>query len=234
MKYMEMVQKVDELNKHYKNADTISLLSKLDNEFPSLTLVSSFGAESAVLLHLVSLVNKEIPIIFIDTGKLFKETLDYKETLEKELGLKNIQIFKPQSTLLKKHDPKDFIHKYDADLCCHIRKVEPLSRALKNTDVWISGRKRFQTATRSEIPLFEIDDMRIKINLLANWTRNGIKAYFEKYGLPEHPLVADNYLSIGCMPCTTAVKEGEDIRSGRWRGQIKTECGIHTKHNAVI
>ncbi|MCC3861198.1 phosphoadenylyl-sulfate reductase [Pseudemcibacter aquimaris] len=227
MNYLELVNKVDQLNDHYKDTDSFTLLRDLALEFPSLTLVSSFGAESAVLLHLVSRVNINIPVVLIDTGKLFEETLQYKDILKHEFGLKNIKSFKPDTSMLNAKDPHGIAHESRPDLCCFIRKVEPLNRALKNTNIWISGRKKYQSASRSNIPLFELDDMRIKVNPLANWSRDDMAYYIEKYKLPEHPLLKDNFLSIGCMPCTTAVGKDEDPRAGRWRGQVKTECGIH-------
>ena len=108
-----------------------------------------------------------------------------------------------------------------------MRKVAPLAKGLANYDAWISGRKRFQATTRVALPLFESDGPRIKLNPLATWTEADIKAYFEKHALPEHPLVAKNFLSIGCLPCTSPVRPGEDARAGRWRGRGKTECGVH-------
>lgn len=224
---MKMSDRVYSLNRHYEKVDTLELLKDLEANFPSLTLVSSFGAESAVLLHLISLISVKIPVIFIETGKLFKQTIEYKNTLEKHLSLKNIQIFGPNPELIDKHDPTGNTHLKNTGLCCYVRKVEPLERALMNTNIWISGRKKFQSEARENLPLFEIDDTRIKVNPLANWTKELIDNYYNENNLPEHPLVKNNYLSIGCFPCTTAVKSGEDLRSGRWRGQEKTECGIH-------
>jgi phosphoadenosine phosphosulfate reductase len=227
MKYLKRLEKTDELNKKYADTDSLTILKEMGEEFPSLALVSSFGTESAVLLHLVSQANVDTSVFFMDTGKIFSQTLDYKKTLEEQLGLRNIQVFHPAEEQLKKHDPSGDKHKSDTDLCCYIRKVEPLSRALKNTQAWISGRKRFQAFSRSSIPLFELDDMRIKINPLANWSPKELADYAKRHKLPIHPLLKDGYLSIGCIPCTSPVKEGDDPRSGRWRGQDKTECGIH-------
>lgn len=227
MNYLELVEKVDRLNDQYDKIDSLTMLRALADEFPSLTLVSSFGAESAVLLHMVSRINANIPIILIDTGKLFKETIRYKDILQTDFGLKNVKVFEPKAELLKEHDPLGGAHLSQSDLCCFIRKVEPLTRALKNTNIWISGRKKYQSASRSNLPLFELDDMRIKVNPLANWTKEDVSLYSDENKLPDHPLVKDNYLSIGCIPCTTAVKKGEEPRAGRWRGQVKSECGIH-------
>lgn len=234
MKYLDLVKLVDALNEKYNGTNSFMMLSELVNDFPDLALVSSFGAESAVLLHLISQVSTEIPVIFIDTGKLFKQTLDYKTTLEKEFGLNNIQIFKPKQELLKENDLNGDLNKKEPNLCCFTRKVEPLSRALINSSIWISGRKKFQSSSRSTLALFELEDMRLKVNPLANWSQADVYAYFKEHQLPAHPLVKEGYLSIGCAPCTTAVKPGEDKRSGRWRGQVKSECGIHGNHENNI
>lgn len=227
MTYLELVDKVDRLNEQYKNVDSLTLLRDLANEFPSLTLVSSFGAESAVLLHMISRVDVNTPVVLVDTGKLFIETIRYKETLQNEFGLKNVKVFEPNAELLKQNDRQGNAHLNQPNLCCFIRKVEPLTRALKDANIWISGRKKYQSASRSDLQLFELDDMRVKVNPLANWTKEDISFYSDKNKLPNHPLLKDNYLSIGCMPCTTAVKKGEGPRAGRWRGQVKSECGIH-------
>ncbi|MEJ0052607.1 MAG: phosphoadenylyl-sulfate reductase [Methylovirgula sp.] len=196
--------------------------------FPGrIALVSSFGAESAVLLHMASAIDPATPVLFLDTLHLFSETLEYRDALVARLGLTNVIELKPDERQLAEEDPETFLWSSNPDRCCAIRKVEPLAKALKNYDAWISGRKRFQAATRAALPLFESDGERIKLNPLATWTPDDIKAYFKKYDLPPHPLVAKSYLSIGCIPCTSPVRPGEDARAGRWRGRGKTECGVH-------
>jgi phosphoadenosine phosphosulfate reductase len=116
---------------------------------------------------------------------------------------------------------------WDPDGCCEIRKVEPLKRAKQGLDAWISGRKAFQSVTRQNLPRFEIEDGRLKINPLGDWTKDDLDAWFAEHDLPRHPLEAQGYLSVGCQPCTSTVAPGEDPRAGRWRGWDKTECGIH-------
>ncbi|QAY96831.1 phosphoadenylyl-sulfate reductase [Methylovirgula ligni] len=192
-----------------------------------IALVSSFGADSAVLLHMVAQIDKATPVLFLDTLHLFPETLAYRDALVDRLGLTRLITLKPDLEELSREDPENFQWSSDPDRCCALRKVVPLAKALANYDAWITGRKRFQAATRAALPLFESDGPRIKLNPLATWTQADIKAYFEKYDLPEHPLVAKNFLSIGCLPCTSPVRPGEDARSGRWRGRGKTECGVH-------
>jgi len=193
-----------------------------------IALVSSFGADSAVLLHMVAEIDKSVPVIFIDTLVLFPETLAYRDELVSRLGLTNVETVWPNPDLLEREDPENFLWATNPDRCCEIRKVLPLAEALDGYDAWISGRKRFQSTSRSNLALVESEGGRIKINPLAHWTARSILSYLEAHALARHPLVAKNYPSIGCIPCTTPVKPGEDDRAGRWRGRGKVECGLHT------
>jgi len=192
-----------------------------------IALVSSFGADSAVLLHMVAEIDRNLPVIFIDTLQLFPETIAYRDRLVDLLGLTDLRTIQPDPQALAKHDPENFLWASDPDLCCELRKVDPLVAAVDGFEAWITGRKRFQSDTRRTLPLFETEGERVKVNPLAGWSTAELAAYFEKYELPQHELVAKNYLSIGCMACTSPVKPGEDPRAGRWRGRSKTECGIH-------
>ncbi|MET3827357.1 phosphoadenosine phosphosulfate reductase [Sphingomonas sp. PvP055] len=189
--------------------------------------VSSFGAESAVLLHLIAQVDRDIPVIFLNTQKIFGETLAYRDQLSEKLGLTDLRVFRPDPRLLAAKDATGLRWNYDPDGCCDLRKVEPLRRALAPFDSWISGRKGFQAGTRIAMPRFEEDEGRLKINPLADWDKTKLEAYFSEYELPRHPLEAQGYPSIGCAPCTSKVQPGEDPRAGRWRGWDKVECGIH-------
>lgn len=198
--------------------------------FPGqIALVSSFGAEAAVLLHLVAQVDRATPVLFLETGKLFDETLAYRDLLTARLGLSDLRNLRPDPRSLAAHDEGGTLWFRDADACCRIRKVEPLERGLKPFAASINGRKRFQAATRSAIPLVEADGARLKFNPLADWGAAEIEAYFIRHDLPRHPLVAQGYPSIGCAPCTQPVQDNEDVRAGRWRGSEKTECGIHNR-----
>lgn len=192
-----------------------------------IALVSSFGADSAVLLHLAASVDRAIPVVFVDTGRLFPETLAHRDRLIETLGLADVRTVGPDPAKLANADPYKALWMSDPDACCRIRKTEPLARALAGFDAWFTGRKRFQAATRAAIPVFEADGARTKVNPLAGWTSADLKAYAAEQGLPAHPLVAEGYPSIGCVPCTSKVAAGEDERAGRWRGLDKTECGIH-------
>ncbi len=189
--------------------------------------VSSYGAESAVLLHMVAAIDTDVPVIFTNTQKMFGETLAYRDELSERLGLTDLRVFRPDPRVLAAKDNTGLRWSYDPDGCCEIRKVEPLRRALAPFDAWISGRKGFQSGTRLALPRFEEDEGRLKINPLADWKKDQLEAYFAEHDLPRHPLEAQGYLSIGCAPCTSKVRPGEDPRAGRWRGWDKVECGIH-------
>lgn len=189
--------------------------------------VSSFGAESAVLLHLIAQVDRDIPVIFLNTQKIFGETLAYRDQLSEMLGFTDLRVFRPDPHRLAEKDATGLRWNYDPDGCCDLRKVEPLRRALAPFDSWISGRKGFQAGTRIAMPRFEEDEGRLKINPLADWDKARLEAYFAEHRLPRHPLEAQGYPSIGCAPCTSKVQPGEDPRAGRWRGWDKVECGIH-------
>ena len=195
-----------------------------------VAMVSSFGAESAALLHLVSRIDPSVPVLFLDTGKHFPETLAYRDELAERFGLNLVNLY-PDLADLKARDETGLRWSYDPDGCCEIRKVRPLETALAGYDASFTGRKAFQSATRANLPRFEIDTSdaqgRLKINPLIDWDAGRIAAYFEEHDLPRHPLVERGFPSIGCSPCTRPVGEGEDPRAGRWSGWDKVECGIH-------
>lgn len=198
-------------------------------------VVSSFGVESAALLHLVSRVNPAAPILFIDTQMMFQETLDYQRELAAELGLSDVRVIAAESEELRRADVFGRLHLKDADACCHLRKVVPLERALAGFDAWVNGRKRHQSASRTAIRPVEAEAHgRLKINPLLHWERADVETYFEIHDLPRHPLVRHGYTSIGCAPCTAKPGAGADPRSGRWAGQEKTECGIHIDGGRIV
>ncbi len=214
------------------------LRAMITNEFKGkIALISSFGADSALLIRLVADVDPATPILFLDTEKHFPETLDYVDQLEREFGLTNVRRLKPREDLVQNIDPNGELWKTQVNRCCWMRKVEPLKRVLESGEyeAVITGRKRYQTSDRADIDNVELfDDGVFRINPLCTWTKDDIRAEFEKRDLPQHPLVAEGYPSIGCAPCTKQVQPGEDERSGRWAhtidmgGSQKQECGIHT------
>lgn len=224
--------RVAELTARYGRLDGAALLGALVNEqFPGrIAVVSSFGTESAVLLAMAAEADPSFPVFFINTGKLFGETLRYRDTLVAALGLTDVRTIGPTPEDLAAGDPDSLLFTRSHDACCHLRKTVPLDRALSGVDAWVTGRKRFQASTRAALPLFEDEEGtgRIKVNPLAFWDRERIENEFTRRGLPRHPLEADGFLSIGCFTCTERVAPGADPRSGRWAGSAKTECGIHT------
>ena len=222
------------LNRMFRGADTTAVLDAVlkDRIAGDVAVVSSFGAESVVLLHLIAGVDPATPVLFLDTGKHFPETLAYRDEVLARLGLTNLQVLAPDPAELAARDESGLRWSYDPDGCCEIRKVRPLEKALARFDGSITGRKAFQSSTRANLPRFEVDTSdalaRLKINPLIDWQAADLTAYVAAHDLPPHPLVADGYPSIGCSPCTSKVAAGEDPRSGRWKGWDKTECGIHS------
>lgn len=221
------------LNRMFRGSDTNELLEAVlkDRIAGDVAMVSSFGAESAVLLKLVADIAPATPILFLETHKHFPETIAFRDELVAHLGLTNLQILEPDADELAAKDDNGLRWSWDPDGCCEIRKVKPLAKALAEFDASLTGRKAFQAASRANLPRFEMDNTdeqgRLKINPLIDWTADDLEAYLTEQGLPRHPLVAQGYPSIGCSPCTRPVAEGEDPRSGRWAGWDKTECGIH-------
>ncbi|MEM9580313.1 MAG: phosphoadenylyl-sulfate reductase [Pseudomonadota bacterium] len=194
-----------------------------------IALVSSFGAEAAVLLHLVAEAEPEMPVLFLDTGKHFAETLAYQRALAADLGLRDLRVLTPDAEELAEEDLYGALHTFDANACCTLRKIRPLQKALAGFDGWITGRKRYQGGARKNLSVFEGDEAtgKLKINPLAHWTPADIAGYMRLSSLLPHPLVAKGFLSIGCAPCTARANDIADPRSGRWQGQGKSECGIH-------
>ncbi|MCO4846394.1 MAG: phosphoadenylyl-sulfate reductase [Yoonia sp.] len=216
------------------DAQTVLAHALSDVQIGDVAVVSSFGAESVALLHIVSKINKATPVIFLDTEMLFAETLQYQHDVAKKLGLTDVRVTTAARDDVFVNDVDGLLHQADTTACCHLRKVKPLNNALSGFGGWITGRKRYQAGTRATIPLFERDARKIKVNPLASWTAADVAAYMATHNLPRHPLVTKGYPSIGCMPCTTRVDDHENARSGRWRNSAKTECGIHfAPHEAV-
>lgn len=215
------------LNARLRHHGATDVLREAFSTIPDLALVSSFGAESVVLLHLGAMIKRDIPVIFIDTEMLFAETLVYQMEVAERLCLENVTVIRARD--INWHDPDGTLHKRDPNACCAIRKTAPLQAALAGHGGWITGRKRYQSSSRNDLEFFEVEDGtgRIKVNPLARWSAQDIRDYMDENRLPRHPLVAQGFPSIGCAPCTSKVAPGEDARAGRWRNQDKEECGIH-------
>jgi len=234
----DLIARVARLNARYRHHSATAVLDHAlhDRDAGSLALVSSFGAESVVLLHMVSVARRDTPVIFIDTQMLFAETLVYQQDLAERLNLSDVRIIRASDADVQRHDPDGSLHQTAPDACCALRKTQPLQDALSGFDGWITGRKRYQGNTRADLEFFEVEDAtgRIKVNPLAHWAPGDLRSYMEENRLPRHPLLSKGYPSIGCAPCTTRVQQGEDPRSGRWRGQQKTECGIHFVNGKMV
>jgi phosphoadenosine phosphosulfate reductase len=222
--------RAERLNDRYRHHAATEVLRRAvsDPDLGRVALVSSFGAESVVLLHMISIVSPGVPVLFIDTQMLFPETLDYQQEVAAKLGLTDVRVIRAPEAEVALNDPDGMLHKTNPDACCNFRKTIPLEHALSQFDAWITGRKRFQGGERQTLEFFEPErPLRLRVNPLAHWRAEDVQDYMVENNLPRHPLVAKGYPSIGCAPCTSPVKPGEDQRAGRWRGSEKTECGIH-------
>ena len=232
-----VADRVANLNARYRHHSATRVLEHAlnDPQVGRTAMVSSFGAESVSLLHLVSVIDRTTPVLFIDTEMLFPETLSYQEEVADKLGLTDVRVIKPNRQAVFDRDVDGILHLAEPDACCNLRKTEPLENALGDFDAWITGRKRFQGGKRTELEFFEADgESRIKINPLAHWARDDVADYMINNRLPRHPLVSRGYPSIGCAPCTTPVGAGEDPRAGRWRDSDKSECGIHFINGQMV
>lgn len=219
------------LNAQWGEASAEAILAAaLDPALGRKTMaISSFGAESAVLLHLISQIKPDLPILFLETGQHFFQTLSYRRHLTERLSLSRVVDVKPDPDQLKVRDPGHDLYKTQPDACCALRKVEPLARAAAPFDTRITGRKRYQNDERSGLKAFEVSEGQLVVNPLVHWDADDIKDWLTAHNLPRHPLVEQNYPSIGCWPCTQPVEPDADTRAGRWAGQAKTECGIHRR-----
>lgn len=229
--------RADVLNRMFKGLSAHEMLSEalMGQLRGRIALVSSFGAESIALLHLVAQIDPSTPVIFLETGMLFPETLAYQQQIAALLGLTDLRIVRPEQAAIAGFDPDGRLHTRSTDACCRLRKTVPLEKALTPFEGWITGRKRYQSAERANLSKFEYDvDGRLKLNPLAGWSPDDVRAYVQAADLPPHPLVAQGYPSIGCAPCTSPVAKGEDPRAGRWRGEAKSECGIHFVNGKVV
>lgn len=224
------------LNDTFRHHSATDVMKYALTQLGDATLVSSFGAESVVLLHMLAVIRPDAPVLFIDTEMLFAETLVYQLELSERLGLQSVRTIRAQAQVLAAKDPDGTLHQRDTNACCALRKVEPLQSALAGFDGWITGRKRFQGGTRQALQFFEqeAETGRIKVNPLAYWDQDDVRTYMIENRLPRHPLVARGYPSIGCAPCTSTVDDGEDQRAGRWRGETKEECGIHFVNGRML
>lgn len=213
------------------DAQTVLRHTLEDVAIGPVAMVSSFGADSVVLLHMLSVTDPSTPVLFVDTEVLFDATLRYQRDVARDLGLTDVRVVKPPREALLERDVDGTLHHFNPDACCALRKTEPLEHALHGFGGWITGRKRIHGGARKSLPLYEKSGRRIKVNPLANWTQAMVAEYIAQHDLPRHPMMAQGFPSIGCQPCTTPAEADENPRAGRWRGREKTECGIHFTQN---
>ena len=226
--------KIDEnllaqLNDNSKNLSPQNILeNSINNIFKKkMVYVCSFGTESAIILHMVSEIDRSLPIILLNTNYLFKETIEYKDYLISKFKFSNFKEISPSIEDLNINDTKGTLWKENPDLCCNIRKVLPLQKELQKYEAWISGRKSYHEGERTNLKFFEYINEKIVVNPLANVNRNFVDSYFKKHDIERHPLFESGYLSLGCTHCTVKTSMIDSPRSGRWADKIKTECGIH-------
>lgn len=220
---------LEQLNARYQHSDALDILrDALETTWRGrIAVLSSFGTEAAVSLHLAARINPAIPVLFLDTGRHFAQTEQYLRTLVERLKLTDVRALKPDLEETRAEDADGYLWQRDADACCALRKVRPLARALTGFDALVTGRKRFHGGARTDLPVVEQVADGLRINPLANWSAEQIQAYFQAHDLPRHPLAEMGYASIGCWTCTAPAYGGGGLRAGRWPGQDKTECGIH-------
>jgi phosphoadenosine phosphosulfate reductase len=222
---------------HYaqlETGDPQTILNWAVSTIDRLAVATSFQSSGLVILHMMRTLRPDVPVLFLDTGFHFAETLAFKDQVTKIWDLNVVDLRGEHGSARGQaeiHGPK--LYERDPDKCCFINKVEPLQRALQDYDGWISGLRRDQSPMRSETPIVEAQllpsgDEVMKIHPLAHWTREDVAAYVAEHSVPTHPLLEEGFRSIGCQPCTRAISDNEDERAGRWDGQAKTECGIHS------
>lgn len=230
-------ERAAELNLRFAHHAAVDVLAHAlrDPEMGNAALVSSFGAEAVVLLHMASVIDRTTPVLFVDTEMLFPETLEYQRDVALHLRLTDVRVIRPDREPVFRNDPGSDLHRRDPDACCQLRKTDPLQGALAGFDTWVTGRKRYHGRRRAALNFFEADNGAwIKVNPLAHWSTSNVQDYISNNHLPRHPLVAKGFPSIGCLPCTTCVAPGEDLRAGRWRGRDKDECGIHLVEGRMV
>lgn len=217
------------VNDRFADAGPLAVIAWAHQTFgPGLVMTSSFQTQSVPLLHVLSRVAPEVPVLFLDTGFHFPETLAFRHELAQTLGLTVIDVRNElgHAGFLEEHGE---LHRTDPDACCYLNKVAPLEKALSRRSAWITGIRKDQTTQRADTPVVSLEHGRYKVCPLVNWTDRDVHEYMATHALPEHPLHAQGYRSIGCAPCTRATVRGEDARAGRWSGTDKTECGLHLK-----
>ncbi len=201
----------------------------VDEFAPEIAVSTSFQTHSMALLHMVTRIQPDIKIFFLDTGYHFWDTLIFREQIQHEWNLNVVDLYRDSRWDIFARQNTRTLPLQDPNLCCYIHKVQPMQKALSGLKAWISGIRRDQTPERAHAQILELqDDGLLKVNPLLNWTKSDVQTYIADHNLPAHPLYERGYRSIGCAPCTVPVGAGDNDRAGRWVGRHKIECGLHT------
>jgi phosphoadenosine phosphosulfate reductase len=224
----ELKDLAEQAGRDLEEASATDILGWAAETFGRRLCVTS-SMEDAVVAHLASRALPGIDVLFLDTGYHFPETIGTRDAVDAVLDV-NVITLNPRRTVAEQdaaHGPR--LYERDPDLCCRMRKVEPLAEGLAGYDAWATGLRREESPTRAGTPVVGWDDARkmVKVSPIARWTQADVDAYVEEHGVLTNPLLMDGYGSIGCAPCTRRLLEGEDARAGRWSGRAKTECGLH-------
>ncbi|MFF5899153.1 phosphoadenylyl-sulfate reductase [Streptomyces argenteolus] len=211
-----------------ENSSATEVLRWAADSFGKRFCVTS-SMEDAVVAHLASRVMPGVDVVFLDTGYHFEETIGTRDAVDAVMDVNVVTVTPRRSVAEQDAEYGPRLHDRDPDLCCALRKVEPLQDALAPYDAWVTGLRREDSPGRATTPVVGWDRGRqkVKISPVARWTRADVDAYIAEHGVLTNPLLADGYASVGCAPCTRRVREGEDARAGRWAGRGKTECGLH-------
>ncbi|MFS4091733.1 phosphoadenylyl-sulfate reductase [Streptomyces sp. AF1A] len=224
----ELKALAEQAGRDLEDAPALEILQWAVDTFGASFCVTS-SMEDAVVAHLASRVLKGVDVVFLDTGYHFPETIGTRDAVEAVMDVNVITLTPKQTVAEQDAEYGTRLHDRDPDLCCALRKVEPLEEGLKNYQAWATGLRRDESPTRANTPVVGWDEKRqkVKVSPIARWTQDDVDAYVAEHGVLTNPLLTDGYASIGCAPCTRRVLEGEDARAGRWAGRAKTECGLH-------
>lgn len=227
----------DEIHERFKSAHPRNVLEwAVETYFPKLTMATAFGPEGCVILHLLSEIEPRVRVFNLDTGYQFKETLELRDRIAERYGIE-VEMIRPDTTV-EEYEAQHGgpLYTINPDRCCHDRKLVSLRRASKGYDAWISAIRADQSAHRAKASIVGWDAKfgLVKVNPLLTWTKRDVWAFIVANRVPYNPLHDQGYASIGCWPCTRAIQEGEDERAGRWAGQAKTECGLHSLDSSQL
>jgi phosphoadenosine phosphosulfate reductase len=227
-KTADLRELAEQAGRDLEEASAAGILSWAAETFGGRMCVAS-SMEDAVVAHLTSRALPGVDVLFLDTGYHFPETIGTRDAVDAVLDVTVITLTPRQTVAQQDAEYGPRLYEVNPDLCCRLRKVQPLAEGLTGYDAWVTGLRRDESPTRADTPVVAWDETRqkVKISPIARWTQADVDAYIEEHGMLTNPLLMDGYGSVGCAPCTRRLLEGEDARAGRWGGRAKTECGLH-------